>query len=69
MTYSHAKGRGQRSVSSKDRVERVLGGQTDRAYCITFLVNMVTKEKKKKTFCMKKMLMMLLLLIVNTVGM
>ena len=39
MTYQHAKVQGQRSVSSKDRVET--NGPTDRGKCINSYANAV----------------------------
>ena len=44
MTYSNTRGQGQRSLSSKDRVET--NGETDGADCITLLANAVGKKSE-----------------------
>jgi len=54
MTYTHAKVQHQRSVGSKDKVER--NGQMDGYDCITSLTDVVIKKYaffQNKYFCQK----------------
>ena len=50
MAHTHAKGKGERSVGSKDREETNeyrMDGQMDGTDCIIFCANMVSKYQYK----------------------